>query len=234
MKIKSKCIPCEVNNPLSIGFELDYEHNFFSSDEDHGCCTPCNKEPDALDFSFHRDWNHAYCPAVKPFSFEWMYKPLKENHCKMMKEECVLSESNHDTLSKSRCEASSASDDISSVNNDRTSHDSSEKVDNFDNMDLNLFLEKHIFWEVEDPVEALPSVEFEYWSSKKKMRKTPAQTQALKKAYLQNDTWSDEYILQMADHTSLTRMQVYKWYASERKKNGKGIPKSKVVKAKRL
>lgn len=151
-----------------------------------------------------------------------------------MKEDCVLSESNHDTLSKSRCEASSSNDDISSVNNDQLSCDPIEKVDNFDNMDLNLFLDKHIFWEIEDQEEALPSVEFEYWSSKKKMRKTPAQTQALRKAYQQNDTWSEEYILQLADHTSLTKMQVYKWYASERKKNGKGIPKSKIVKTKKF
>lgn len=89
------------------------------------------------------------------------------------------------------------------------------------------FLDKHVFCDQEFAVEIKPLGTIECATKNKKIRKSPAQTKILKQAYYKNDDWDREFMEKLSARTGLTSEQVYKWYASQRYKNHKLLPKNK-------
>lgn len=90
--------------------------------------------------------------------------------------------------------------------------------------DMNKMIDDLVFGETELNNE-IPLIESKITSSKRKMRKTPQQTKILNTAYAENEIWDKESIATLAKSAFLTPTQVYKWYSTKRRSEGKGIPK---------
>lgn len=64
--------------------------------------------------------------------------------------------------------------------------------------DMNGFLDNHVFFELEAAAEIKPLGEVKLTTSKRKIRKSPAQIKILKQAYETNDEWKRELIESLA------------------------------------
>lgn len=64
--------------------------------------------------------------------------------------------------------------------------------------DLNSFLDSHVFFDAEASIEIKPLGEVQLTTSKRKIRKSPAQIKILKQAYDADDDWKREMIESLA------------------------------------